>query len=73
VLGDEPPTCCKVDQPYCRETEGILWCDQELAIPWPVRDPNVSDRDRRLPSFAEYRAHSPDWSSLTQDRGASAS
>jgi dTDP-4-dehydrorhamnose 3,5-epimerase len=74
VLGDEPADVLyKVDQPYNRETEGgILWCDEELAIPWPVRNPIVSDRDRRLPSFAEYRAHSPDLSSLTQDRGASA-
>ncbi len=63
VLGSEPADLLyKVDQPYNRSSEGgILWCDPELAIPWPVRDPIVSDRDRQLPSFAEYRQHVPAW------------
>lgn len=63
VLGDQPADVVyKVDQPYNRLTEGgILWNDVELAIPWPVTDPIVSERDRQLLSFAEYRAHPPDW------------
>ena len=63
VLGAEPADVLyKVDQPYNPSTEGgILWNDAELAIPWPIRDPIVSERDRQLPSFAEYRARPPDW------------
>ena len=40
---------------------GILWNDPDLAIEWPVADPIVSARDRRLPSFAEYRRHPVAW------------
>ena len=71
VLGDEPADVVyKVDQPYNRQTEGgILWNDAELAIPWPVDNPIVSERDRQLPSFAEYRAHPPDWSSAGATAG----
>jgi dTDP-4-dehydrorhamnose 3,5-epimerase len=63
VLGDEPADVVyKVDQPYNRQAEGgILWCDPELGIPWPVGDPIVSDRDRQLQTFAEYRKHPPAW------------
>lgn len=32
---------------------GIAWNDPELAIPWPVTDPHLSDRDRCNPTLAE--------------------
>ena len=58
VLGDEPADVLyKVDTLYNPDGEGgIFWADRELAISWPVADPIVSERDRVLPSFAEYRA-----------------
>ena len=58
VLGDEPADILyKVDAVYNPHGEGgIAWNDPDLAIPWPVRDPITSARDRSLPSFAEYRA-----------------
>lgn len=57
VLGDLPATLIyKVDAPRSEAGErGIRWDDPDLAIPWPVREPRLSVRDRRLPSFAEYR------------------
>lgn len=52
----------KVDVPYHPATEGgILWSDPDLAIPWPIEAPIVSDKDRRLPSFAAYRRHPLPW------------
>lgn len=32
---------------------GVLWNDPELAIPWPVKDPVLSEKDRRLPTWRE--------------------
>jgi dTDP-4-dehydrorhamnose 3,5-epimerase len=57
VLGDQPADVLyKVDQPYNSKTEGgVLWNDPDLAIAWPMASPIVSDRDRRLQTFAQYR------------------
>ena len=58
VLGDGPADVFyKVTTLYnARGETGVRWDDPDLMIPWPVRDPVVSERDRGLPSFAEYRA-----------------
>jgi dTDP-4-dehydrorhamnose 3,5-epimerase len=32
---------------------GIVWNDPTLAIHWPVENPNVSDKDKILPTFDE--------------------
>lgn len=63
VLGDEPADVVyKVDQPYNSQSEGgILWCDAEIKIQWPVSHPIVSGRDRSLPTFAEYSKRPPMW------------
>ncbi|MEK7356461.1 MAG: dTDP-4-dehydrorhamnose 3,5-epimerase, partial [Bdellovibrionota bacterium] len=45
----------KVDQDYNSKGEGgVLWNDPTLAIDWRIREPVLSDRDRTLPSFADY-------------------
>jgi dTDP-4-dehydrorhamnose 3,5-epimerase len=63
VLGDEPADLLyRVDALYGPAGEGgIAWNDPELAVPWPIADPIVSDRDRAMPSFAEYRASPAPW------------
>src|SRR5260370_33392515 len=58
VLGEEPADVLyKVDAPYNAAGEaGIFWADRDLAIDWPICQPNVSQRDQKLPSFAECQA-----------------
>lgn len=64
VLGDEPVDMLyKVTSVYNAAGEdGIRFDDPELKIDWPVKDPIVSDRDRKQPSFAAYKKSPPAWS-----------
>jgi dTDP-4-dehydrorhamnose 3,5-epimerase len=39
----------------------VAFDDPELAIPWPLAHPIVSDRDRSAPSLAETRLRLDDW------------
>ena len=65
VLGDEPADVLyKVDAPYGPGGEGgIAWNDPDLAVPWPIAEPIVSDRDRTMQSFVAYQANRPYWPS----------
>ena len=39
---------------YDAEDEsGILWNDRDLAIKWPVKSPELSDKDKNLSTFKE--------------------
>ena len=52
----------KVGSYYDSATErGIAWDDPDLAIPWPVADPVVSERDRHNPTLADSRDSLPAW------------
>ncbi|STQ45011.1 dTDP-4-dehydrorhamnose 3,5-epimerase [Ewingella americana] len=31
---------------------GLIWSDQEINIPWPVENPNLSSKDKELPSLS---------------------
>jgi dTDP-4-dehydrorhamnose 3,5-epimerase len=39
---------------YFPEDEGgLIWNDPQVAIPWPVAEPQVSEKDRRNPTLRE--------------------
>ena len=44
----------KCSQFYAPDCEGgVLWCDPDLAIPWPVNAPLLSPKDQRFPRLAD--------------------
>ncbi len=50
VLSEVAEVIYKTTDEYAPEHErGILWCDPELAISWPIGRPLVSQRDAQLP------------------------
>lgn len=52
----------KVTALYNKEGEiGIKYDDPELAINWGVKTPIVSDRDKQMMSFSEYKKNPPVW------------
>lgn len=55
VIGEEPADVLyKVDAVYNKQGEGgIHWADPQLAIKWPISDPNVSERDQILPKLSK--------------------
>jgi dTDP-4-dehydrorhamnose 3,5-epimerase len=45
----------KVDAPYAPAADaGLLWNDPDLGVAWPVRDPQLSPKDQRLPRFRDF-------------------
>lgn len=62
VLSDEADVCYRVDSPYDPSLDvAVAWDDPELAIPWPLADPIVSERDRGAPGLAAIRPHLEEW------------
>ncbi len=63
VIGDGPADMLyKCTGVYNREGEGgIRYDDPQLGIDWPIENPHISDRDRELMTFAEYRNAPVDW------------
>ena len=48
VLSDWADLHYKVSQRYDPQDEGgLLWNDEDVKIAWPIKDPIVSERDRR--------------------------
>ncbi len=57
TLEDDTEVAYKVDDYYAPECEqGLIWDDPTLGIGWPVSpaDAVLSDKDRRLPRFADF-------------------
>ncbi|MFZ2956185.1 MAG: dTDP-4-dehydrorhamnose 3,5-epimerase [Candidatus Ozemobacteraceae bacterium] len=46
-------SCTDFYSPQCEG--GIIWNDSELAIPWPIKEPILSPKDKLLPTLAEFR------------------
>jgi dTDP-4-dehydrorhamnose 3,5-epimerase len=54
VLSDEADVAYKCTDFYHPGDElAVAWNDPEIGIPWPLRDPVLSERDRRAPRLAE--------------------
>ena len=55
TLTDESTVVYKTDRFYRPDHEcAILWNDSDLAIPWPVKNPILSARDRSNMTLAEF-------------------
>lgn len=49
-LSSESEVLYQISAPYQPEyARGVRWNDPAVGIPWPIRDPLVSERDRALP------------------------
>ena len=62
VLSDDADVCYRMD---ARHEPGldlaVAWNDPDLAIPWPLGDPVLSERDRNAPALADVRPHLGEW------------
>jgi dTDP-4-dehydrorhamnose 3,5-epimerase len=60
VTSEEADVTYKVSSYYDGATErGIAWDDPAIAVPWPVDEPLVSDRDRNNPRLEEIADELP--------------
>ena len=60
VMSDQAEVVYKTTAEYAPELEGgVAWDDPELAIPWPVDAPVLSERDRHWPSLRAAVGLSP--------------
>jgi dTDP-4-dehydrorhamnose 3,5-epimerase len=44
----------------------IAWDDPQLAIPWPIDRPTLSERDRLAPRLAEVQPRLADWFGMSE-------
>jgi dTDP-4-dehydrorhamnose 3,5-epimerase len=52
VLTETAEVVYKVSAEYAPQSEGgVLWNDEDLRIAWPERNPELSARDRKWPTF----------------------
>ncbi|WP_265442456.1 dTDP-4-dehydrorhamnose 3,5-epimerase [Flexivirga meconopsidis] len=57
VLTETADVCYRIDRPHDpSEDVAVRYDDPELAVPWPLPSPALSERDRAAASFADLRA-----------------
>jgi dTDP-4-dehydrorhamnose 3,5-epimerase len=57
VVSDVADVVYQTTSVYDPKLEGVIrYDDAELAIPWPIQHPTVSERDAAAESFAAFRA-----------------
>lgn len=62
VLSEEADVHYKLSSEYDPETEaGIAWDDPDVAVQWPITQPELSERDRTAPRLAEIAGELPWW------------
>jgi len=55
VLGDSAVFAYMIETPWSQPHDtGILW--NSCGIPWPDRDPILSDKDKKMPPLSEFRS-----------------
>ena len=55
TLTQESEVVYKVDNFYSKEHEsGIIWNDKTLNINWPVKNPILSDKDKKNPTLSIF-------------------
>ena len=55
VLSEEAEALYKCSNVYDAELEdGIMWNDPDIAVEWPVKTPNLSERDQNAQTFKQY-------------------
>ena len=60
VLSDEADVAYKLSSVYEPATEaGIAWDDPDVAVDWPIDDPQLSERDRNAPRLADVADQLP--------------
>lgn len=57
VLSDVADFQYKCTDLYCPEDEGgLLWNDPDVAVPWPIENPQLSAKDKNNPTLSEILA-----------------
>lgn len=57
VLSESAEVVYKCTREYAPDSEGgIIWNDPVLGIPWPVREPVLSEKDKSYPGLEAVRA-----------------
>jgi dTDP-4-dehydrorhamnose 3,5-epimerase len=45
----------------CPCEAALAWNDRDLAVPWPIDEPVLSERDRTAPTLADIRGQLAMW------------